>query len=611
MKRKIVICVIVAIVIGLVIVGMATGVLTGKILPALGKFAKAVPPKMWVGLIFKLLILTGLMGWVTKLVSAKKERFLNGEVEYRLEKDYVLVVGYDFQTKPLIKRLLEGQVKTGLLTRLFRKLFGLPPIDCVLLLTDRDVRKIRAEMTTELSKKEAKCLLYMRKDLALADAYAGLRIRGAKSIFIMGDEGVSGRDGVVLRASEMLAAKATAESKIDADVPVKVYLQFDDPGIYAQMRSQKMPLDCKDGDGGILFELDIFNYYDGWVWKCWSQKDSVDESNPRTPERYLPLRYKPDAERVELFVVGSGKATKAVVDSAITLMNYGADSKCCRLTVVTDRACDVLPPRDAIAELPELEIVDNYSPRDFERSVSAKMLEAASDERCAVTIVIVEDSPEKVVKAYLRLPFALRSRGISVLLWMGSQSRNLPEKKLIKVEGDQTQLRYFGMLNFMPWLEDSRYAGVMDINYYWTMCKSEEWTRVVDKDGNYPKEGDGGLIAAALRIWDEGKAREEWQKTDRWAKWSNINSAGSCKEKATLVEGKKLDAKLLKRLLTAEHNRWWSERLLADWRFAKVKDKVRRLHPDMVPFNDLNYDTQDLDKINIAVMARQGFINAT
>ena len=138
MKRKIVSCVIIAIVVGLVVIGITTGVLTGKILPALGRFAKAVPPKMWIGLIFKLLILTGLMGYITKLVNAKKERFLNGEIDYRLDSNYSLIVGYDFQARPLIKRLLSNTADAR-----------------VLLITDRKVSAIRAEMNTELTKKES------------------------------------------------------------------------------------------------------------------------------------------------------------------------------------------------------------------------------------------------------------------------------------------------------------------------------------------------------------------------------------------------------------------------------------------------------------------------
>jgi hypothetical protein len=64
-------------------------------------------------------------------------------------------------------------------------------------------------------------------------------------------------------------------------------------------------------------------------------------------------------------------------------------------------------------------------------------------------------------------------------------------------------------------------------------------------------------------------------------------------------------------VLKAEHNRWWAERLLGDWRFMRGIDcKIvsKRLHPDLKPFDQLKEGTKDYDKVCIAAMARQGFI---
>lgn len=572
MKRKIIIRTVIAIVIGLVLVGVSTDVLPAKFSIVLKKVVMAVPPRMWIGLLFKFLILTGLMGWITKTVNARKERFLNGEVDFRLDNNYSLIVGYDFQARPLIKRLLSHS-----------------PSSRVLLITDRDVRSIRSEMATELTKKEAARLMCMRRDLALADTYSGLRIRGADAVYVLGDEGVSGRDGIVLRAAEMITAKTLAEQKLENDASVKAYLQFEDPGVYSQMCSQELSMDCKDSDGMALFDLEVYNYHDSWVWRCWSEKGSADGEMP-----YLPLRFKAGAEDVELFVIGSGKAAKAVVDSAITLMNYGDEMRRCRLSVVSDRIAEILPPDDVIKELPELEIVD-YPMRELNRQVTAKMLEAAADERRAVTVVIVEDAPEKSVKTYLNLPFALRSKEISVLMWMGSQSRNILEKRLIKVTGDRTLLRYFGMTDCLPWLESGRSAVGADVNFYYSVHKE------------LPLGVDPVLTRKAKSLWNEDAAAVEWKGCKRWKKWSSINSSGSFKEKAALIAGRELTPELQLRLLKAEHNRWWTERLLGDWRVGK-RDDARRIHPNLVPFDELDDFTKDIDKICIAAMARQGYV---
>ena len=560
-----------------VIVVLNYGVIVRLFSPHMEELWSKVTPGMVMKLLAKCGIVSLATGLVTRWLQNRKDRFLNGVVEHRLQKDYSLVVGYNFQVKPLIKKLLCSDESLT-----------------VLLMTDRDVRSIRLEFATELTKDEIGRLLFMRRDLAVNRSYQNLRIRGARSIYLMGDEGCPGRDGIILRASEMIAAKAASEQRLENEAPVRAFLQFENPNIYSQMRSQELSLDRKDADGRAIFDLEVFNYYDSWVWKCWSEKDSSDGSDP-----YLPIRFKPDAERVELFVIGSGMAAKAVVDSAITLMNYGDDARHCRLTIVSDRVSEIMPPDDVVASLPELELVD-YSPKDLSRKVAAKMVDAAADEKCAVTVAIIEDAPEKSMKAYMNLPFALRNKEISVLLWMETQTRNLTEKPLIKIGGDRTELRYFGMTDCPPWFGSNRQAMGVAVQYYYTDCYG---------DKRMPKGTDVSLISVAKELWDEDKAKQEWKNKERWGKWSSICSAGSFKEKMSIICGRALTSELQLKLLKAEHNRWWAERLLADWRPGK-RDNDRRLHPNLVPFEQLDEFTKDVDKLCIAAMAQQGFIVA-
>lgn len=629
-RRKIIIVVVIPIVIVLIIIGFITGTMTGIVFPLLKKVVLSIPSKMWTRMIFKVLAFTGLMGSVTKWVNAQNERFLNGEVEYSLEKEYSLVVGYDFQTKPLIKRLLSESSSNkrklmnnviGKCVLFYRWLLALPPTNCILLITSCDVRTIRNELKTELTEEESKRVLYMRRDLSSARTYANLHIRGARAIYLMGDEGVSGRDSIVLQASEAIARKVEVDIKTESlaksngvgggikapiessTLPVKVFMQLEAPEFYSQMCSTHLPMDfeiCSQDCGDTekcessnpkthLFDLEVFNYYDSWVWKCWSERNSSDGTSP-----YLPIRFKSDAERVELFVLGSGRATKVIVDSAIKLMNYGEGERHCRMTLVSTRSLEILPSDDVIKSLPELEIVD-YSPSNLRQDVFAKMLEAAKEEKCAVTIVVVEDELDKVIKTYLSLPFALRNQKISVLLWMGTMSRNIPEKSLLKVAGDNTDLHYFGMMDRLPWYGSNRQKSGVSVHYYYSECYG---------DKRIPKGTDIALIPTARSLWNEEKANRDWLMLERWSKWSSINSSDSFKEKMSIVDSQPMTLELQLKLLKAEHNRWWSERLLNDWRLGK-RDNDNKLHPNLVPFEELDDFTKDVDKLCIAALAQQ------
>jgi len=292
----------------------------------------------------------------------------------------------------------------------------------------------------------------------------------------------------------------------------------------------------------------------------------------------------------------------------VTLMNYGEDTRHCRLTVVSDRESEILPPLDVVEALPELEIV-SYPMRDLHRVAIPQMVDAAVNDSAAVTIAIVEDSPEKTTKEYLGLPFTLHNQDVSVLLWMGTHSRNLPKKNQLMLADkdgntcDRIRLRYFGMSDCPPWFGSGRQNAGMAVNYYYTDCYDDQ---------RLPNGEDVSLVSASRELWNEQRSLDMWTKLPRWGKSASINSAGCFKEKAAMIGGQALTSELQHRLLKAEHNRWWAERLLSGWRLGAnakgKKDEVARLHPNLVPFDELDDFTKDIDKLCIAAMARQGYI---
>lgn len=56
---------------------------------------------------------------------------------------------------------------------------------------------------------------------------------------------------------------------------------------------------------------------------------------------------------------------------------------------------------------------------------------------------------------------------------------------------------------------------------------------------------------------------------------------------------------MLDRLAALEHQAWMAERLLDGWRYAAVRDNASRLHNDLVPFDQLPPETQELDRVQI------------
>ncbi|MFB0873985.1 MULTISPECIES: RyR domain-containing protein [unclassified Sphingobium] len=60
----------------------------------------------------------------------------------------------------------------------------------------------------------------------------------------------------------------------------------------------------------------------------------------------------------------------------------------------------------------------------------------------------------------------------------------------------------------------------------------------------------------------------------------------------------------LEELSRAEHDRWMAAKLVQGWTHAPVRDDARRLHPDIVPYDDLSEAIKDLDREQVRIMAR-------
>jgi hypothetical protein len=60
----------------------------------------------------------------------------------------------------------------------------------------------------------------------------------------------------------------------------------------------------------------------------------------------------------------------------------------------------------------------------------------------------------------------------------------------------------------------------------------------------------------------------------------------------------------LEELSRAEHDRWMAAKLLDGWRYGAPRDDVAKLHPDIVPYDDLSEPRKDLDREQIRVITR-------
>ena len=132
-------------------------------------------------------------GAATNFLDVRREKILKGEVHYSFQKNYILIVGYDFQTKNLIRQLLKENSASKL---------------DIVLLTDLPVANIYDTLRSDLQPSELRRLFIMRKDITLDSSYEDFDIIGAEEIYVIGDGDVIGRDGKALQAFDAVCRTA-------------------------------------------------------------------------------------------------------------------------------------------------------------------------------------------------------------------------------------------------------------------------------------------------------------------------------------------------------------------------------------------------------------------
>ena len=570
----------------------------------------------WVG---GMILVSFFTGAATDFLSSRREQILKGDVDYEFKKKYILIIGFDFQVKNLVKKLLTESRNP--LKRADRR--------DVVVITDSPVEDLYEDLLPELEAADARRLYMMRKDIALDESYEKFRITGAEEIYLIGDGDSVGRDGKTLQALEAMTRKAEKEIKTPGykglEKQIKVYMHIEDSILYSQVRAMKLPADdALVATSVTVFDLEVYNYYESWAWECWSHKDATDGK-----DAYLPLRHIRGSKHVELFVIGAGRMGRAMINFAMPLMNYGEDGKHCKITVFDPEVLkkSFLPDRETLDALPEIEV--KFEEMDgCSDEANAIMFAAAQKPDTSVTVVIALSDPGLALRAYAEFSNRLRRENVSVLVWQASHSNDRPNKKYLMMGGedstaDQTKIRYFGMTDKLPWKDPTRFNYGMAVNYYYN-C----WFPYGKEYPASPKATAKDFVATAKDMWkvDENGivksssggvlASEEWVKTQRWKKWSSVNSGDTFREKSVIFDGVPY-VEAAEKCLKAEHNRWWTEKLLGGWVLDPTDtkhdgshaDKAKMIHGDMVPFEDLTEGVKDKDKINIAAMAACGFIN--
>ena len=113
---------------------------------------------------------------------------------------------------------------------------------------------------------------------------------------------------------------------------------------------------------------------------------------------------------------------------------------------------------------------------------------------------------------------------------------------------------------------------------------------------------------------NERTKQEEWRKLDVFTRYSNISAADYNEVRLQMLKymGQQADASafspaLLELLAELEHIRWCRYHYLSNWKYGvptdgRHKDARKRMHVDLVPYNELSEEEKEKDRENIRIL---------
>lgn len=537
-------------------------------------------------------------GAIVNAFDGRKEKIKNGQTRYKF-KEHGIVLGWDYQGIAVVKNML------------FQR-----QLQEVLVVSEKPTDSILSALSQELNNTDIRKVYIYNCAINAEENIREIQAEFAKVIVILGENNTLNKDGETLHSERLL--KKYIETKIPearirdfSNLPIKIYIHLEDPILYVQARSQKNSITQNEDKSQNFerFDVELCNFYESWAWQCWSKIGSEDITGVKG-KKYLPLRYKKDSERVELFVMGSNAMGYSMVKYAIPLINYGKNKKHCRVTLFDENSSGAvyLPEKYIAEELPEVEVVHKMCSGTSEEA-NAVMQEAINRDDTSVTIVIAEPEVDAVVKAYCALSYKIRRKPVSVLVWQNTPSGNCIDKSFLKFTADKTQLRYFGMTDILPWLDTEREEYGKKIEFYYEMLY--DIVKKTDLSTDKLWEFTNQLLQISYTSDDKTTSESKWNKKPRWKRWSSINNGDSFKEKQNSFHDCLDNPEKCLEFSHAEHNRWWTERLLTGWIYGEVKEDAEFKHHKFVEFEKLDAKTQACDLISILAMNDVGLLKGS
>ncbi len=392
----------------------------------------------------------------------------------------------------------------------------------------------------------------------------------ASIIYIIGEDNEPDHDARNLRAVDILK-QLTAE----AEREIQCYMTLEDRTSSEVYEYLHLPVQ------GKLLLVDVINVYEYMAERLMVESD------------FLPTIKQGDSRRSHIVIYGTGKVAHNVANTAAHISHYANYVESGVKTCITFVGCgmkrymdSIIASRPSLFELSvyryidsdgkieehrpekdfldvEWEFVDTYDTSKLSRDMLRRIC-ASSDE--ILTVVVAEENPAVATATALHLPREVYDSKIAVYLEESAEILELSRKT--KMFGDIT---IFGAAS----------VPLSDPLFRLRALRGQRVNFVYDQA--YVKSGS---------------IEEAWYRLSESDKYSSIYCAMAMPMRLRCYD---MDGDRLP-IYEAEHRRWMMSMLIMGYKPGERRDKARFVHNDICPFDELEPEEQDKDKILIDAM---------
>lgn len=323
--------------------------------------------------------------------------------------------------------------------------------------------------------------------------------------------------------------------------------------------------------------------------------------------------------RVHLILFALGPLEKALALQAALVGHYRNEQRV-KLHLVGDSAAEHM--KELVADYPMIRECIDICPHEEQGSAISRVVNMVSEFKAEdmATLFLGDRDPQNALVEVLllkeRLESPLGSKGCLRVLLSGDADPSikdivkLPREKLAGFEGVEEQVPgsdasladwvFFGPSSLMTsgekavfdysldavarevhatWLKTERQSGVRK-------ATRQEWENLTEdqKDANRAA-ADHVKVKIRAMDCDPGDISRPDKKEDLLARWDQLTSRSADEAVSSS----------LRELGRMEHRFWCAQRWLTGWKHAEERNDALRRHPDLVDYDKLSPDVQELD----------------